>query len=511
MNKDDQITQTDRQDHHSTAHAVKPALTDRKYQSRPATTSPLTSPRHFVFSQSSRSQRSDISIPPKPPKPHKPDKLLTPPPIPPKRFKYKVKDPTTAVSPISPLFSPPPLPDKLSRTLKKAREENLNRGNNSVEIKERRKDISTSRINLARSELAVRMSSSIETLPPRPRHESLDKLRESSAVKQRIKDLRQDPLPVSLRDPPSNPRDIQTKSLNRRAKLSIKIEDNDEDKLWPMSPILSPILSPALSPTISSKTLKSLWSPVLAKRRSSERQGSSKGKHRKNKSAPPKPIQPSNRKLDMILRHNYYRFSGYLFDLKDIEMDRMNSQPRLYSMFAFDAECEFGLKRWHSFDCVGLPFCPTTQITKPLEVPPCPIKSATRHKYTVGKVIPRRARQGGFKKNIRSKKAFTIHEDELSSYQNSSDSAISTTGSASLFQFKTQTSLNKLEVDYKPKTNFSKSLSNLLSPGPPKKLRTGSSSSQEYDSSSSKRDRTGSLSSKSFANLLGFITSKDKT
>lgn len=425
-----------------------------------------------------------------------------PPPIPPKRFRYKVSGSPSAGrhqsywhSPGSPVSAVgPPLPEKRARTSPK-----FNNGLGSSDVTfgtaEPKSDTSNDK-GLVSRDLDTKMLAS-RTLPRKlAKHDSLEKLRENSSVKQRIKDLALDlePHSVSLRNQPLSPQERETKSLNRRAKLSIKVDDYDEDTVRPF--VLSPILS---SPSAS----KLMQKRKSGKSRSSSKRKSvkspDKGKEQNSMMNPQKPVKPSRHTLTKIFRDNYYRFSGFLLERKATEtLKRANSQPKLHSIFAFDLECAIGLKRWHSAECLGLEFCPTSKNQF----------EASKHDFL--RVKFRNKSEGRLKKLARSQKAFTIHEGELSSYPHL-DSSDSTIHSDPLFQHEHQR-FGYASDTTKPKRTFSKSVTNLLSPGLSKKTRKESWSSQECEknSGSSKRDRFGSLSSSSFANLLNFLTPKDK-
>ena len=424
-----------------------------------------------------------------------------PPPIPPKRFRYKVSSSPSAGrqqsywrSPGSPVSAVgPPLPEKRAKTSPKF-DNGLGRVDISFGTADVKSDTSDN-VGLVSRDIETKISTST-TLPRKlAKHDSLEKLRESSSVKQRIKDLALDmePPSVSLRNQPLSPLERETKSLNRRAKLSIKIDDYDEDTVRPF--VLSPILS---SPSAS----KPLQKRKSGKRSSSKRKSvksPDKGKEQNSMMNPRKPVKPSRHILTKIFRDNYYRFSGFLLERKATEtMRRANSQPKLHSIFAFDLECAIGLKRWHSAECLGLEFCPSSKNQF----------EASKHDFY--KVKFRKKAEGRLKKLTRSQKAFTIHEGELSFYPHL-DSSDSTIHSDPLSQHEYQR-FGYASDTAKPKRTFSKSVTNLLSPGPSKKTRKESWSSQECEknSGSSKRDRFGSLSSSSFANLLNFLTPKDK-
>ncbi|KAL5257090.1 hypothetical protein ACHWQZ_G012127 [Mnemiopsis leidyi] len=424
-----------------------------------------------------------------------------PPPIPPKRFRYKVSGSTSSVtepqrsssSSRSPVVGPP-LPDKRAKT-PKSDDNGPGRGDIIFTTVEGNRLSGTNNVGLVSRELERKITTSKVVPRKMVKHDSLEKFRENSSVKQRIKDLAldHDHDPVSIRNQPLSHQEKETKSLNRRAKLSIKIDDNEEEEIG------SFYFSPILSPPSASK--------FIQKRKSGKHRSSSKRRSIKSPAEgdlhnsiinPAKPVKPSKHFLTAIFRDNYYRFSGFLFERTIIgDMKRTNSQPKLYSIFAFDLECGTGVKRWHSEECLRLRFCPKIQFKA--------------FKNDFHQVKRRNPYKGRLKKLVRSQKAFTIHEDELSSYLQL-DSSDFTTYIDPLSSHVSHR-LGEANETSKPKRSFSKSVTNLLSPGPSRKTsRKTSCSSQEYDktSGSSKRDRFGSLSSSSFANLMNFLTSKNK-
>lgn len=396
-------------------------------------------------------------------------------------------------------LAPPPLPDKPQKSPSK---------------------ISTDQSFLSEP---PQLPARADKLPLKLRQDSLEKLRARASVKQRIRDLNLDANVHPRHREKSN--ETERKSLTRRAKLSINMVDRGSDEVW--APLPSSNLSPNLQSSFlfpnslnssKSKTILSPQSPFpragsplpLASRTqkshvSSNKRRMSKSKHKITLTYPTKPARPSRGKLRRLKRCNFYRFSGFVFDLKDTMIYRTTSQPRLHSVFAFDAECEVGMKRWHSDHCLTLKLCPVRALDTSFSLFYGKNTSVRRNRLLGGKRKPQK----------RSKKAYTTHKEQRS--MSVSQEATPPPFQHSRFRYTRSLSMSDdLPVSSSAQTKvFSMSTSNLLSLGPPKHSTSRASplSLQEKDQSGSSlslKSRLGSLSSKSFANLRSFLSPSPK-
>lgn len=346
----------------------------------------------------------------------------SPPPLPPKKFSYRV---AASNSGRSRLFHPTPvLPSSPSQKLP--------------------------------TEKADVVGRSTGTLPTRSRKHTLDALRQNSVVQKRIHEFGgnwKTRSEVSLRPPSSAVSHRATAmSLQRRARLPIKPAPHDGNAFWPMSPRRDHP-SPRTDPKHSRKF---------------------------GKESPLKPVRPSRIRLRKLKLHNFYRFSGFLFDLES-RLTKPTSQPNLYSAFSRDVYDIVGLKSWHSADCLGLSICPSKgeHVKLPVKRP--------------GELVIRRPRgASAFQKLLARSlvRPATIHEATFSQPEDH-------TSTASL------TPTNS----YKGTDEFtSMSLSNLLLP----KKRRSSAETMLRSSSVDEANRSGSFASRSFYNLKSFFGSKSK-